>query len=163
MKSTESLDDAGKSMGLSSAVGETAVPSDNSSIENKRRRLVRGAVAFAPLVLTLRSGALAAASCTGVKIVGVDVKNGTPRAGELLNPTKPIVAGDVCVESGLTQCGTDLNRVETLSNLNTINSEPVKLQGISPNTYWTCGNSEFQGKKVAILSSQSVTSMGVTG
>jgi hypothetical protein len=37
-----------------------------------RRRLVRGAVALAPLVLTLRSGALAAASCTAARIVGVD-------------------------------------------------------------------------------------------
>jgi hypothetical protein len=35
----------------------------------KRRRLVRGAMALAPVVLTLRSGALAAASCTGAVVV----------------------------------------------------------------------------------------------
>ena len=137
--------------------------------ENGRRRLVRGAVALAPLVLTLRSGALAAASCTGVKITGVDVRSGTPaeRGGELLNPnpSKPIVAGDVCVEPGfLRQCGTDPNRVETLSEINRANTAPVSLR--TPNNateYWTCGNRrEFQGQTVAILSSQSVASMGIS-
>jgi len=130
---------------------------------SERRRLVRGAAALAPLVLTLRSGALAAASCTGVKITGVEVKNGSPRAGELLNPPQMIVDGDVCVAEGsLTQCGTDPNRVETLSTLNRANSEPVRFR--TPNNgedYWTCGNRQFQGQKVAILSSQSVASMGV--
>ena len=131
--------------------------------ENGRRRLVRGVVSLAPVVLTLRSGALAAASCTGVKIVEVSVKDGNPRAGELLNPSKPIVDGDVCVEPGfLRQCGNDPNRVETLSDLTRANSEPVRYR--TPDNgreYWTCGNRQFQGKKVAILSSQSVASMGV--
>lgn len=43
-----------------------------------RRRLVRGVVAFAPLVLTLRSGAVAAVSCTGAVAIGTltPVSNG---------------------------------------------------------------------------------------
>ncbi len=129
-----------------------------------RRRLVRGAVALAPLVLTLRSGA-AAASCTGVKIREVSVKSADPgpgndpSAGELLNPSKPLEAGDVCVGPGqLTQCDSNPDKVQTFSNLNTLNSEPVVKQG----NIYTCGeNRQFQGQNVAILSSQSVSSMGV--
>ena len=56
-----------------------------------RRRLVRGAVAFAPLVLTLRSGALAAASCTGAKTVRTTLDaSGKPPAAV------GAVSGDVC-------------------------------------------------------------------
>ena len=49
--------------------------------ENGRRRLVRGAVSLAPVVLTLRSGGLAAASCTGVKVLNVQ----TDDVGKIAN------------------------------------------------------------------------------
>ena len=56
-----------------------------------RRRLVRGAAALAPVVLTLRSGALAAASCTGAKTTNVALdNNGKPPA------SVGAVKGDVC-------------------------------------------------------------------
>ena len=163
MKSTESLDVAGQPVDSPSTAGETGLLGDTSTLNNKRRRLIRGAVALAPVVLTLRSGALAAASCTGVKIKEVSVKSGDPRAGELLSSN--IAAGDVCVEAGkLTECGTNPNKVETLSNLTQANSEPVKYRTPTSGTpYYTCGtNRDFQGQKVAILSSQSVISMVVT-
>ena len=170
MKSTESIDDAGKLVDLSSATGETAMPGDTSSIENKRRRLVRGAVAFAPLVLTLRSGALAAASCTGLKIVNATTRGTNfPRPGRIVVPdgvTLP-VPGDVCVEAQvLSTCSTNPNKVDTLSNLTQSNSEVVVLRSDNLNgttTEWlSCGNpSQFVGKRIAILSSQSASSIGV--
>ncbi|MFZ4535506.1 hypothetical protein [Propionivibrio sp.] len=169
MKSTESLDGAAKSVDLSSATGETAISGDTSIPENKRRRLVRGAAAFAPLVLTLRSGALAAASCTGLKIVNATTRGTSfPRPGRIIVPdgVVPPVPGDICVQAQvLTTCSTNPNKVETLSNLTLSNSEPVVLRSDNPNgstTEWlSCGNpSQFVGQRIAILSSQSASSIG---
>ncbi|MEF8733062.1 MAG: hypothetical protein V5B40_14505 [Candidatus Accumulibacter meliphilus] len=68
MKTNESIDDSRGSTDLSPVDTGAVIQGAASTPENKRRRLVRGAVAFAPLVLTLRSGAVAAAaSCTGTK------------------------------------------------------------------------------------------------
>jgi hypothetical protein len=69
MKNTEAMDLAPKSTELALAndeAGGMEMPADQ-----RRRRLVRGAAALAPVVLTLRSGALAAASCTGARIVNI--------------------------------------------------------------------------------------------
>ena len=72
MKTKESIDDTRKSMDLSPTDSDSVVRATTSIPENKRRRLVRGAMAVAPLVLTLRSGALAAAaSCTGARLVNL--------------------------------------------------------------------------------------------
>lgn len=74
--------------------------------DQRRRRLVRGAVAFAPLVLTLRSGALAAASCTGAKVI--DVTSSPP------SPINGAEAGDYCV-SGYNTCQVgDHVKIQTL-------------------------------------------------
>ena len=62
MKPDPSLDVTREPTSLSSEIEEVAIVGGVPATENKRRRLVRGAVALAPLVLTLRSGALAAAS-----------------------------------------------------------------------------------------------------
>ena len=121
MKPDPSLDVTREPVGLSSETEDAVIVGGVPAPENKRRRLVRGAVAFAPLVLTLRSGALAAASCTGVKIAtGAYTKDGGLRAGKIKN-APGVVEGDVCVEAGaLQECGTDQSRVETLSNLTVI-------------------------------------------
>ncbi len=164
MKSTESIDETAASAGRSLADGEAVSPSQASLMDQRRRRLVRGAMAVAPLVLTLRSGALAAASCTGVKIASVSVKNGAPRAGEILSPSAPLVAGDVCVAPGvLQQCPPpSTEKVLTSSPINATNSEPIVFRDVTGTDYWTCGNDRlFQGQNVAILSSASVASMGV--
>jgi len=44
--------------------------------------------------------------------------------------------------------------------INETNPEPIVFRSASPD-YWTCGNRQFQGQNVAILSSASVASMGV--
>ena len=124
-----------------------------------RRRVVRGAVALAPLVLTLRSGALAAASCTGVKIASVKVNDN----GKIKNASSlALQSTDRCVQPGVLQaCGDPgSNKVLTSSPITESNSVQVRYN--DENDVWTCGNRQFRGQNVAILSSQSVASMGVT-
>jgi hypothetical protein len=73
MKNMDAMEQAPKSRELALANGEgdgLEMPADQ-----RRRRLVRGAAAFAPVVLTLRSGALAAASCTGAVVVSATFDN----------------------------------------------------------------------------------------
>ena len=68
MNNMNPIDQASQPTDLSPADGQGPGQEANSMTDAKRRRLVRGAMAFAPLVLTLRSGAVAAAaSCTGAK------------------------------------------------------------------------------------------------
>jgi hypothetical protein len=109
-----------------------------------RRRLVRGVVAFAPLVLTLRSGA-AAASCTGAKTVSTVLDS---QARPLV--TVGAVQGDVCYKT---------TEVQTCAN-----SPTTKLENPSgaPTPYpigsnGKCGNLAG-GTQVAILSSTAATS-----
>ena len=112
-----------------------------------RRRLVRGAVALAPVVLTLRSGALAAASCTGVRVFNVRT-NGD---GKFDAPTgSGVVAGDYCA-SPVQAC--ELERPTKISG-GTIDSLPIT----GPESgKFQCGS---QGSRtVAILSSASASSL----
>lgn len=81
-------------------MSETIKDHETSSEQGNagRRRLVRGAVALAPLVLTLRSGALAAASCTAARVVGVDsqgkITGGVSTDVSCINlPTAPVCDG----------------------------------------------------------------------
>lgn len=88
MKSTESIDETATTTGLPLADTQAANVRD-AAMDQRRRRLVRGAMAAAPLVLTLRSGALAAASCTGAIAVDTTIEaNGKPAVGN---------TGDVCI------------------------------------------------------------------
>lgn len=107
MKSTESIDETAASTGRSLADGEAVSPSQTSLMDQRRRRLVRGAIAAAPLVLTLRSGALAAASCTGTKIKIADastdsngkIKNAGSDATGLLDFVNNPSQTDYCFKS----------------------------------------------------------------
>lgn len=122
MNTTESLDGAGNSPDLSSSTGETAIPGDTSITENKRRRLVRGALAAAPLVLTLRSGALAAESCTGIKLQArvVDTENSNGRLNNtngnaLTTTTNPDLLPGQCVAIDSTDiCSTASSKIKTI-------------------------------------------------
>ena len=115
-----------------------------------RRRLVRGAVSLAPVVLTLRSGGLAAASCTGVKVFNVNT-NGD---GKFDPPTgSGVVAGDYCA-SPVQECGPEH---PTKISGGTIDSMPIT--GPDINSKFTCGTSG--NRTVAILSSASAGSLGI--
>ena len=155
MNTTESLDGTGKSADLSSATGETAIPGDTSIAENKRRRLVRGAVAFAPLVLTLRSGALAAASCTGARLVQL------PDNGKF----SPGATSESCVrEIDLDICP---GYPTTAGNPTKLVNKQVPLVGVketNTSSLYRCSGGiegKLTNQTVAILSSQSATSMNV--
>ena len=88
--------------------------------ENGRRRLVRGAAAFAPVVLTLRSGALAAASCTGARTV-----NTTLESNSKPPPSVGAQQNDVCFK---------------VTEVNTCPSAPTKLEnGVGSPTGYTIG------------------------
>ena len=109
--------------------------------ENGRRRIVRAAVSLAPVVLTLRSGALAAASCTGaVAVVNVN------SSGKIDNPPPGVAAGQTCIA----------NPVVCESATKISGGTPVgTVENRGGNLF--CGNGG-NGGQVAILSSASATS-----
>jgi len=126
-------------------MSETIKDQETSSEQGNagRRRLVRGAMALAPVVLTLRSGALAAASCTGAKVVSVTLDgNGT----DSQNPSR-IAAGDYCVPN-LKVCATP-GKVETPPLDQILDYEVASNDKKCPT---------FANKTVAILSSTSAHS-----
>ncbi len=127
--------------------------SETSSLsDQRRRRLVRGAVAFAPLVLTLRSGALAAASCTGARIVNI------PDGGVIPDAT----SSDVCAPSAITNiCPsyplTGQTKVVTQSTLLVNVETNGSGYGCKIQTGTQAGN--FYTGNMAVLSSMSAASM----
>ena len=144
MKSTEAIDESVESSGPVLAAAESAGAADPSMLDQRRRRLVRGAAAFAPLVLTLRSGALAAASCTGTKIAIADARTnsngrifeGTQPATGLIpintNPTNP----DYCVRQ-VNQCTTSPLKINTIDADDVI--VPVYEKQVNGDTRFFCG------------------------
>jgi hypothetical protein len=120
--------------------------------ENGRRRLVRGAVALAPLVLTLRSGALAAASCTGARLVRINQNN---RIGENRAETLGLTTSDVCFPDATICEGSPT------TGLTKIKSTPTTGFNLTenPNGSLSCGTSDLRGQRVAILSSTSAASL----
>ena len=57
-------------------IEETHTNEASDDLNLKRRRLIRGAIGVAPMVLTLRSGALAAAtSCCTAIVAKTNIKN----------------------------------------------------------------------------------------
>lgn len=168
MKSTEPLDDANKSVDLSSAPGATANPESALISDAKRRRLVRGAMALAPLVLTLRSGAVAAAvSCTAAKAIGTleqiatTDQNNLPITRFKINATEGIPSGqsEVCATDAQ-QC--PANGGEGIKINGGVQNGVVLEQGAPGGgiAYRYCdGGSYNNGQPVAILSAASATSL----
>lgn len=161
MKNTEAMERAPKSTELAAANGETSGSGMPLLADQRRRRLVRGAAAFAPVVLTLRSGALAAASCTGVKIQGRTID----KHAKILDTTNVVGPtpgpADICAQfdpNAPTQCVG--NKVPTTT-------PPLKYAQVTQNGgNFYCGPKDGApfgtgnvSQTVAILSSQSATSM----
>ena len=132
---------------------ETASEQGNAG----RRRLVRGAVALAPLVLTLRSGALAAASCTAARVVTLDnqaqIPNGSASDVSCINEQYP----PVCAGSPLTG---DTRVTTQTYTLVSVQKTPI---GSSGKFNYYCGDPNQPtigaGRQVAILSSSGNTSI----
>lgn len=114
-----------------------------------RRRLVRGAVSLAPIVLTLRSGALAAASCTGAaKLDKVILEEG----GEVPSTSPQVEAGDGCFTK-VTACETNVSKLSTDSD------SYIKIGNVEVRDGKFYCQTGTTGQTVAILSSASVTSL----
>jgi hypothetical protein len=122
----------------------------------RRRRLLRGAAGIAPVVITLRSGALAASSCVNTKAVVVTDNTGNFSSAESL------AIGDKCVVAyGNTDCtipSIDSKAVTPgatkIGNVTTAASPNFTCSGITPSSPGTTT------VNVAIISS-SITSFGV--
>lgn len=181
MKRTESIDTTATDLPL--AGGEAVNPTTTSTLDERRRRLVRGVMAAAPLVLTLRSGALAAASCTGTKIKpGVAATDGRARirtggtGGPLvtsgLNASNDNAStADYCVKN-VDSCSikelADAGKVDTHDANET--QVAVYRVTIGPNTTYYCGTPNgsplhgdaaynLQATNFAILSNGAHTSL----
>lgn len=138
--------------GLTNLVGTDQ--RETATNEGGRRRLVRGAVSLVPVVLTLRSGALAAASCTGARLVRINDNNRiSPNAAEDLGLT----TSDVCFPDATICEGYPTgNRVATK-----VSTAPTTGFNLTRNNNgsFNCGNSDLRGRQVAILSSASAASL----
>lgn len=148
MKSPERHEVAAKP--VDTATDQASFPNDASEGENQRRRVIRGVVACAPLVLTLRSGALAAASCTAAKVVAIT----TDDKGKFTPPPGSGVAeGDFCVSNVQACVQGEPSRIGG----GTIDPVPISRASNGNGSKLQCGVSGQ--RTVAILSSGSATSL----
>ena len=96
-KATVKLDTAKPTVQEHAALGSVGEPEPDA----RRRRLLGGALAATPAILTLRSGGIAAASCVGVGDAGTNRLNVPLGTGGLIPdpPSSSITAGsDVCIK-----------------------------------------------------------------
>jgi hypothetical protein len=114
-----------------------------------RRRMIRSAAAVAPLVLTLRSGAVAAAvSCVGVKGFGTT----NPGNGNITGVSA--TTADTCV-TNYTVCPDPAQTTKILPG--NVNTHTIAT---APGNNLTCGTGvdRVQGQQIAILSATSASS-----
>lgn len=122
--------------------------------DHRRRRLIRGAVGIAPVVLTLRSGALAAASCVPAKTIGA-----TTDGSGVITPQTGIVATDHCItpSSQVNCAGTSHINVSS----ETQSGPGADLGQVTTDQFgsFVCPNGA--NKTVAIISAAHVTSFAL--
>ena len=138
------------------------IPSaESETLDLRRRRLIRGAVTIAPVVLTLRSGALAAASCTGA----LGTNYAANSAGNL-SPTTNLVANtnQACV-TGWTACPGVPGKVLDTTVGSTFRGT-VRSVTVGSNTFLRCritgGATLTSTSNIAIFSSASYNSFKLT-
>jgi hypothetical protein len=137
-------------------VGLGSSPAENpdlaQDLNRRRRRLIRGAAGVAPVLLTLRSGGLlAASSCTGA----VTLATTDPTTGQFPG-VLGMKAGQICTENfDKTGCPAGENKVLTAAD----NGFKTAFDG----TKWTCENSGtiLKNKNIAVLSSGAAHSLGL--
>lgn len=134
-------------MANDNSIENASTQQTSQATDFRRRRLIRGALGAAPVILTLRSGALAAASCTGAKALAV-----TDTSGKFTNTTSGIVTGDRCV-TPYNAAGCPSNKILSGTNAGSVSSSSSK---------WQCKTSSgtpIKSAQVAILSAAAVTSL----
>lgn len=135
---------------------EANVPDGMHGTNHKRRQLLRGALGVAPVVMTLRSGALAASSCTGAQLIvsALDDK------AQFVDNVGKVQSGDVCaIVTSATGC-TEANQISGGTKTG------FTAQNVSGNV-WRCVDDKnntagIAGKSnIAILSSGSAQSLQI--
>ena len=151
MNGTEKMQGTAESTAARHPDDEFVGAAESSATDQRRRRLVRGAAAAVPVILTLRSGALAAASCTGA--VAVDVE--TNKHARLPDGTYD---GKYCASNVSTSACTG-NKIQATDRTAIV---PVVQVVENNRTKYFCGQKDqhgFREQYVAILSSASATSI----
>jgi hypothetical protein len=137
---------------------ETHVNEVSDDLNFKRRRLIRGAIAVAPMVLTLRSGALAAASCTGALVL----TQTSGSSGKLNYTGTEIKVDDKCVtydpaDQCLTEYPNNPRKIGSGLSSGVVSGE---VSGGVGN--WSCTGTNVPtqpGQPIAIMSANSLTSL----
>ncbi len=149
MKRTEATDEAVELNDQVPASGHDTAVDKALTMEQRRRRLVRGAAALAPLVLTLRSGALAAASCTGV--VAKPVLDGNNEFSLASSPQP----GDICVTYVADACPDQ--------KISAVTDVGILVQGTTDPTKYQCTKTGGQlTTPIAVLSGAAARSFGLS-
>ncbi len=139
-----------------STTSSEASLADAQGPDLRRRRLIRGAAGIAPVVLTLRSGGLAASSCTGVSArASADNNDG------LLTKTSTggsIVVGDNCV-TGYSQSGCPLPDLQILGGTKTTNLKVINDGGFYCSTTSSKSGAIKNEPSIALLSISAYNSL----
>jgi hypothetical protein len=138
-------------------IEETRPHEVSDDLNLRRRRLLRGAIGIAPVVLTLRSGAVAAvSSCTGTKLL-TTVKNVNSNGGKL-DPVTAVGAadGNTCItEYDQTDCPIE----EAIKIRTGQGSFAGTVKILNGKAYCNGGSQPYAaGQQIAILSSNSASS-----
>ncbi len=157
MKTMEKPGETPRSTELSQADDDTVSQATVRDANLSRRKWMRGAAAMAPVVLTLRSGSLAAQSMIPVKTVGtIDFKEpeGWLLATDSSRP--PPTGGDICVTDPKL---VDQFRIAAGEHAN--GTVTVVAQSTTSKAKYYCQNGMYSPgqHQVAILSSASANSL----
>ena len=158
MNDGKSIDETEALPLVNNASKTTLAPEGRQGLDQRRRRLLRGAAGIAPVVLTLRSGALAASSCTGVRL-----RTNTDVNAQFTDTSGTVVAGDTCViVSDELLCPPNKIRAGASGGYTTVTAT---IPTVPASPAWQCKNAtgiDFVSKtNVAILSSTSASSLNI--
>ena len=143
MNDGKSIDDT-KALPLSASTNEhTTSVGENQEFNQRRRRLMRGAAGLAPVILTLRSGAAAAALSGCAPILG-DATVSTDGDGKILSPPTGIIATDFCIDTNPslgTVVGCDPSPSNTLHDIRRSGTgTPTKVTVSQSGSDFSCPN-----------------------
>jgi hypothetical protein len=125
-------------------------------VSPSRRRLVRGAASVVPLVLTLRSGTLAAQSFTPEAKTITTLREEKGGKFKLASGSSGLENGDLCYTDPRPGPGRSLSRGKDLEVGSGMRNGAVDVEG---GDAFCTGGSYVNGQQVAILSSSAAASL----
>jgi hypothetical protein len=138
----------------SASAGQAAALPGGQGPDARKRRLLRGAVGIAPVIITLRSGSLAAASCVGAKALG---STSDPNGDFTIASGGPINPGDRCV-AGYTQTLCSTPKIDDHAHSTAVGAGTLSGSGTGGDPY-KCSGITGANPNVAIVS-VGITSFG---